>query len=335
MTFPSFSIVIPSFNRPDVLARTIRHLDEQDYPPERYELIVVDNSTDETPDVVQDLARRTRYTVRLLAGSERLPAVKRNLGLRAATGDLTLFMNDDVWVDSTLLSEHARSHRARAEPVAVLGRVEQSPEMPATPFLDWYRPFAYFELQGREDQEVPYRYCWSMNLSLPRDEMLARGLTFHEDWAEIGHEDVELGYRWTQAGRGIVYNPRALCWHFHPHTLDSACHLQESIGRGLRDLEVLIPDPGLLERYGVFSWRNRPRAVVRGLIRRAMFNGVTVPPLQRWLGSRERNTRLTRWMYWKIMLHYTNRGYREAAPRCPTPLAVLPPRGPVALGAES
>jgi hypothetical protein len=165
--------------------------------------------------------------------------------------------------------------------------------------------------------------------------MLARGLIFHEDWAEIGHEDVELGYRWSQAGRAILYNPRALCWHFHPHTLDSACRLQESIGRGLRDLEVLIPDPALQERYGVFSWRNRPRAVVRGLIRRALFNAATIPSLQRWLGTRSRNTPLTRWMYWKIMLHYTNQGYREAAQRFPTPLEILPAQVSVAVGAEA
>ncbi len=159
-----------------------------------------------------------------------------------------------------------------------------------------------------------------MNLSLPRSEMLDRNLMFHEDWAEIGSEDVELGYRWVNAGNTLIYHPQAWGEHYHPHTLDSACRLQETIGRGLRDLEVLIPEPDLLERYGIFSFRNRPRAVTRGLARQALFNGVTVPPIQRRLSGRKSNNRLSGWTSWKVLLHYTNRGYRGAAPRHPVPL---------------
>src|SRR5256885_6127813 len=103
----------------------------------------------------------------------------------------------------------------------------------------------------------------------------------------------------------------------------SAARLQEGIGRGLRDLETLVPEPGLLERYGVFSWRNSPRAVVRGLVRRALFNGVTAPRLVRWLDTRARPSRLQQWMYWKTLLYYTNRGYAGAAPRAPRPLETL------------
>jgi hypothetical protein len=40
-------------------------------------------------------------------------------------------------------------------------------------------------------------------------------------------------------------------------------------------------------------------------------------------------------MYWKIMLYYTNRGYREAAQRFPTPLEILPSQASVTVGAEA
>jgi glycosyltransferase involved in cell wall biosynthesis len=325
---PKISIVIPTYNRASVLERTIRHLAGQEYPPDRYELILVDNSTDETPEVAERAAAQTPFPVRLFRGAARLPAMKRNLGLREATGEYVLFMNDDAWADPTLLREHARTHAAHTEPIAVLGHVDQSDEIPYNAFQEWYRPFAYQLLAGREDRPVPYFFFWTMNLSVPRREMLERNLVFHEDWAEIGHEDVELGYRWTRAGRQIIYNPRARCDHYHPHSLDSACRLQEGIGRGLRDLELLIPDPTLLERYGVFSSRNRPRAVFRGLIRQILFNGLTVPIVQDWLTRQRRNTPLTRWLYWKVMLHYTNRGYRQAPNRPIRPLVTRLPATP-------
>jgi hypothetical protein len=174
---------------------------------------------------------------------------------------------------------------------------------------------------------VPWRYFWSMNVSLSRAEMVGRNLIFHEDWSEIGHEDVELGYRWSRAGRSIVYNPRAWVEHYHPHTVASAARLQEGIGRGLRDLEKLVPERGVLERYGIFSWRNSPRSIARGFIRRALFNAFTAPRLVAWLDTRAEASRLQNWMYWKVLLHYTNRGYRAAAPRAPRPLRTLPSAG--------
>jgi glycosyltransferase involved in cell wall biosynthesis len=321
----SVSVVFPTYNRCDVVERTLRHLLDQDHLP--IEILVVDNSTDGTPDMVRRLGAETDGRVRLIWIDERLPAVKRNLGLHQARGDLVLFLNDDVWLRTDAVRRHVERHQDAGRPVAVLGHVEQSAEMPWSPFVEAYQPFAYSELAGRHGQVVPWRYFWSMNLSLPRSLMLERNLVFHEDWAEIGHEDVELGYRWHQAGLELVYEAEAWGEHYHPHTLESACRLQASVGRGLRDLEVLIPEPDLLERYGVLSLRNRPAAVARQLARTVLFNRVTVPAATRWLVSRSANSGLTRWMYWKVLLHHTTRAYRSTPARRPTPVPILPPGG--------
>ena len=319
-SLPSFSVILPTYNRCEVVRQTLRQLAAQDYPPELVEILVCDNSSDGTPAMVLEEAARSAITIHLVSSDERLPAVKRNQGLRRATGELVLFMNDDVWVRPDFLREHAASHAAHEEPVAVLGLVEQSEQMPQNPFIEWYRPFAYDEIADRADQAVSYRYHWSMNLSFERQVLLDRNLVFHEDWDNIGHEDVELGYRWTRAGYEVIYNPRAWGEHFHPHDLATACRLQESIGRGLRDLEILIPEPDLLERYGVFTLRNSRRSVARGLARKILFNKVTVPVLLRRFEDPERRSRVAEWSYWKIMLHHTDLGYRHAAPRSPRPV---------------
>jgi len=321
---PSISVILPSYNRCDVVECTLEHLMAQDYPAELIEILVCDNSTDNTAAMVRRLAERATQAIRLVASDERLPAVKRNQGLTLAQGDLVLFMNDDVWLRSDALASHAATHGAHRVPVAVLGRVDQSPRMPATAFIDWYRPFAYDRIAGSRNRPVSYHYFWSMNLSLPRQVMLDRQLVFHEDWANIGHEDIELGYRWTRAGYPIIYQPEAWGEHYHPHDLDSACRLQYSVGRGLRDLQVLIPEPDLLERYGAFNLANSRRAIARGLARKALFNRWTVPALQERLGHLERHNRLAEWTYWKILLHHTDRGFWDQAPRRPIPVPTLP-----------
>ena len=134
----SFSIILPTYNRSSVVEETLRRLIDQDYPPDRYEILVCDNSSDETPQMVERVAATSPVPVRLLSSNERLPAVKRNQGLRVATGDFVLFMNDDVWVRPDFLREHAASHAAHSAPVAVLGLVEQSPTMRQNPYIEWY-----------------------------------------------------------------------------------------------------------------------------------------------------------------------------------------------------
>ncbi len=320
---PVISVILPTYNRCEVVERTLDCLVGQDYPGERIEILVCDNSTDATPEMVERKAGRAPVSIRLISSTERLPAVKRNLGLAAATGALVLFMNDDVWLRRDALSAHAATHAAHDGPIAVVGHVEQSVQMSPTPFVQWYRPFAYDEIADRPGGRVPYRYFWSMNLSLPRNVMTDRQLVFHEDWANIGHEDVELGFRWSKAGYPIVYQPDAWGEHYHPHDLASACRLQYSVGRGLRDLEVLVPEPDLLEHYGVFSFANSPRAVARGLARKLIFNRFTVPTVERRLGRLRRHNRAAGWCYWKVLLHHADRGFREQPARHPVPVPIV------------
>ena len=324
MTPPTVSVIFPTYNRSSVVRTTLEHFLAQDYPVDRLEILVADNSSDDTPQMVAEVARSTSRSVRLLSSDERLPAVKRNQALREATGDLVIFMNDDVWVRPDFVRRHVEAHARHPCPVAVVGHVEQSARMPDTAFIAWYRPFAYDEIADRAGRPVGWRYHWSMNLSLPRAVMLERNLIFHEDWAEIGHEDIELGYRWAKAGYPIIYEPAAWGEHFHPHDLASSCRLQASIGRGLRDLEVLIPEPGLHERYGVLTRHATLRGKIRMSVRAAMFNRVTAPPLERALQSLPRRSRVAEWCYWKLMLRHTQRAYASTPPRHPQPTPTWP-----------
>jgi glycosyltransferase involved in cell wall biosynthesis len=318
-----FSCILPTYNRCDVVEQTLRQLIALDYPDDAYEVIVADNSTDGTPGMVERVGAGSPVPIRLLSSANRLPAVKRNEAIRMARGRYVVLMNDDLWVRPDFLLEHERAQRATTVPTAVLGHVEQSKQMDQTPFIEWYQPFAYHELVGRAGVPLEWLYFWSMNISVPRSELVGRNLMFHEDWAEIGSEDVELGWRWAQAGNQIVYDPNAWGEHYHPHTLASACRLQESVGRGLRDLEVLVGDEHLLQRYGILSTRNEPRVVVRQLVRTALFNRWTVPVARHWLDSLSANNGLSRWMYWKVLLYYTTRGYRQAPARRPEPVPTL------------
>ena len=243
MTQPFVSVIFPTYNRRDVVQRTLEHLLAQDYPPDRFEIIVADNSCDSTPAhgarARGDLRRRASCCQ---ASDERLPAVKRNQALREARGDLVVFMNDDVWVRPDFLRASCRGPcPAHGDPVAVLGLVEQSTQMPQTrvhrvvpsPSPTTRSP------TGRCRGVLPLPLVDEPQPPAPGDARpqpaLPRGLG----------RDRPRGHRARLPldPRGLPRHLRARAWgeHFHPHDLASACRLQASIGRGLRDLEVLDP----------------------------------------------------------------------------------------------
>ena len=93
--YPSVSAVIPTRNRGPFLERAIRSLAAQRYPSDRYEVIVIDDgSTDGTPEVLKRCLAEFPC-MRVLTQRNRGPAVARNAGIRIATGEVILLMDDD------------------------------------------------------------------------------------------------------------------------------------------------------------------------------------------------------------------------------------------------
>lgn len=94
------SVVVPTYKRPDHLARCLEALLSQDLDPATYEVIVADDAASEaTRRQVRcwaDRAGVTGRTVRYLAVVDRHgPAAARNAGWRAAHGDVIAFTDDD------------------------------------------------------------------------------------------------------------------------------------------------------------------------------------------------------------------------------------------------
>ncbi|HKQ50075.1 MAG TPA: glycosyltransferase family 2 protein [Phycisphaerae bacterium] len=109
---PLVSIVIPTCNRREVLARCLAALAVQSYP--RFEIIVVDDgSTDDTPAMLADFAARHEHVdVRPFSNERHAGAnVSRNRGIREARGDIVAFLDSDCiaepdWLEK-LIAEFA------------------------------------------------------------------------------------------------------------------------------------------------------------------------------------------------------------------------------------
>jgi GT2 family glycosyltransferase len=281
---PRVSVVIPTHNRAAVLAMALRGLLEQTYPADRLEVIVSDDgSSDGTPAVLDEFAALFGGRLRVLRQPPTGAAAARNRGLRAADGDLILFLDDDVVPGAGLVSEHVATHRRwnRARDVAVVGYTRWPHEIRLTAFLhylnDWGPQFSYRFMI--EDMELPFCHFYAANLSLTR-EVCGTTAAFTE-WFPNLWDDTELGYRLAQRGLRLYYNPRAVGYHHNVRSVPAFLARQRKAGRYAVLLSRWYPE--------LTPWLRTGRATRRrswpdqvAMWRRRLRHAADVPAPMRW-----------------------------------------------------
>jgi glycosyltransferase involved in cell wall biosynthesis len=201
------SVVVPTYNRAPVLARCLDALHSQ--APD--EIVVVDDgSTDDTSTVLAE-----RPWVRWVKQPNRGRAAAKNAGVDAASGDVVLFVDDDVIATPGLVERHAAFHASsQGDGDALLGRVTWSPEVEVTRHMHWLEHggplFAYDEIDDPDD--VSWKLLYTCNVSLKR--------VFLEPFdVELPiFEDSELAYRLTRRGLRLHYDASALGHHLRTET---------------------------------------------------------------------------------------------------------------------
>lgn len=104
------SIVIPTYNRKNLLKEMLESLFNQTYPEGEYEIIVCDDgSNDGTGEMVRELAKKSPCALKYYKQVNRGPASARNMGIKNAMGEIIGFTDDDCVVSNTWI-ENAMPH---------------------------------------------------------------------------------------------------------------------------------------------------------------------------------------------------------------------------------
>ncbi len=226
---PFFSVIVPTRDRPDSLQRCLGALIRQEYPRERFEVVVVDDrSTTPVRPIVEAVEDRLR--VRLVQGTGAGPARARNLGAREADGEMLAFTDDDCrprpgWLGKlaeALLLDPGAGAGGRAVNV-----LEANPFSTTSQLLIDHLCDHYNEPPGAGS------FFTTSNLALPARSFAALG-GFSETFGSPGGEDRELVDRWVRSGRRILWAPDAVVDHDHPLTLGSFVDQHFRYGRGAR-----------------------------------------------------------------------------------------------------
>ena len=239
-SFSSLSVIIPTYNRKDLLAKALQGYLVQSSPQLIKELLVIDDgSTDGTESMVREFSPRAPFPIRYFRQPNQGPAAARNVGIREACSNLVLFSDSDIIPTSGLARQHLEWHKQNPQvTTAILGYVTWDPRVNPTPFMRWYGeggPLFAFR-QFRNEREISFRFFYSCNLSL-KTEFLRSGGQFDEDFKSAAYEDIELGYRLRKKGLQLLYNPAALAHHYQFFSFADACRKAEASAAARRIFE--------------------------------------------------------------------------------------------------
>jgi glycosyltransferase involved in cell wall biosynthesis len=241
------SVIIPTFNRKDVLLMCLTHLKHQAYPMDRFEVVVaIDGSTDGTADTLRSMNFPFRMNIAEQINSG--PAAARNLGAGLATGKYLLFLDDDILATPELIAEHLSMHNQYPGSV-VVGPTPTPVASGATALSDWQRDSYQTDIDRLNEwgfDAIDHYFCLGANGSLSR-EMFQRSGGFDASLHSEGDE-TELGLRLLDLGAKFRWNPNAVGNQLWVKDVDALC-ITDRKRRVINEVELLKRD----SRFRVLS----------------------------------------------------------------------------------
>jgi glycosyltransferase involved in cell wall biosynthesis len=226
--WPPVSIIVPTRNEERDIKNTLDRLVALTYPWK--EIIVVDDSTDRTADVVR---MYESSGMRLISGIGRGRCAARNLGIQNANGEVVVILNADVLLPADFIERILAHYREGADYVLVESKVV-NPESVYARFVQAQGEAAYRNADWIE---------WTEGFSCRKDCALAIGLFPELPFTQVSGEDGFFGLQLNKRGNRKVIDRSIVVSHVGP------CHFREF---WQQRMERNMPfAKSLLEGYGM------------------------------------------------------------------------------------
>lgn len=215
---PRFSVVVTTYNRSALLERCLASLLAQEYPREDYEIIVVDDgSEDTTPGLLTSLAREGQ--IRYVHQDNRGWVVARNVGLSRCQGEIVVFTDDDCRVAFDWLERYEAAYREHPEFAGVAGGIgcAEGPNLAGR--IRHQVHLETFDLLNEplgttQDRSGEVVFCFGANRSFRR--AVLRGVAFDEGL--LYFDDLDMNLQLREQGLRIFYDPAIRVTHHYAPT---------------------------------------------------------------------------------------------------------------------
>lgn len=289
------SVVIPTYNNEIYILNTLRHLAHQSLPQDRYEVIIVNDGSDDGSDekiknyLSQSFFKNYIYLYsprpkkREMGDAQFRAGVTRNLGAKWASSPVLSFLDADMIVPADYLSivldevEHYDLVQPRRDFLKKEISSESLSYHEIDPKNDTFIPEGgywhqfYQKAENWNEHKAPWKYVCTYGLSLKRDLFYNIG-RFRKSYMFYGFEDTDLGYRLYKIKK-TFHLSRAIIFHLNQREERSEYSnsqflrniLLSKTGRIFfrhylnseiyQELKFLIQDGSLLEKILIFFRR--------------------------------------------------------------------------------
>ena len=315
-SLPTISVIIPTYNRQQMLRETLLSLAHQDWPTDQFEVIVVDDgSSDGTQTVATELHP---FALRYIRQANQGDAAARNTGAQASQAEFLVFLDDDILVAPEYLTLLIRAH-GQPKNMIVAGT--------AILWLEERNPLheLVYPAQRPDEPEIvdlPFVELCSNNMSLRREAYFSLGMMHKLNFSGSSMWcDVDFAYRAYQQGFAFRRSTKAICWHrdYVYRSLDNQKRRMHEAAYRAATLFQKYPDlsahlPMFIDKTPV-AWRtDPPLLIMRKLLRRLTSSKFILSSLERVtrpLEKRSRLSALAKTLYRWIIGAYIWSGYRK------------------------
>lgn len=220
-----------------MLKSTLESLKHIDYPPDKYEVVVIDDgSTDNTKETVMGLVGSTPYSMQYIRQEKKGISAAKNLGIAHSNGEIIVTTDDDCEFERDWL-KNLLKHFENPEVGAVGGPDRAMPDDPFFTRCVDYTMTSFIGTagirRGGNNLRAGKYYPRGFNMAIRKD-LLAKVGMFIDGFAP--GEEIELGYRIRKAGYQLCYAHDAYVWHKRRGDLRKFARQIFSRGRSRMDL---------------------------------------------------------------------------------------------------
>ena len=228
---PIVSVVVVTKNEEKHIFDCLESLVAQDFPKDKYELVVVDAaSTDRTQEIVRN------YPAKLIVDGYGTLAHQRNVGIENSTGDYIAFTDADCIADTSWLK--ALVAAIRSSPSDIVGVSGPNLVLDSDPLFSRIVGYMQETLLGSGASPQSYRMAKTKidTISAPNCNAIYRRKVVAQERYDnnfgVG-EDGELNYRLRRKGYKFAFTPNAIVWHHRVNTFKKLVNKMFSYGKAM------------------------------------------------------------------------------------------------------
>jgi len=241
--YPRVSVVVCAYNAERTMDRCLASLAVLDYP--NYEVIVVnDGSGDHTLDIAESYS-----FCRIISQRNKGLGFARNVGAEAATGEIVAYTDSDCVADPDWLS-YLVAKMESSNLAACGGPNFPPPEDALVPAVVTVAPGGPTHVLISDEVAEHIAGC---NMAFRREVLMRLG-GFDPIYRAAG-DDIDICWRFQDAGHVIGFSPAAVVWHFRRNTVSAYCNQQRGYGKA--EALVYAKHPFRFNLFGQAKWLGR------------------------------------------------------------------------------